>query len=121
MEFYHYDHNNGSNYNLNKMSVKEQVFNNYIEHICREFGITEEQLFTRARKHELILPRQCLYYLCWFRPMQPTLILELLEQKGYKIYYPALRNGVDRVSRIIQEDADYRVIIHRIQEACATY
>ena len=48
MELYHYDHNNGSNYNLDKMSVKEQVFNDYLEHVCKEFGITEDQLFPRS-------------------------------------------------------------------------
>lgn len=97
--------------------MKEDVFNQYVERVCSLFNITKEDFFSKSKKRNLVDARHLVYYLCSQRPIQSTYIQKFLEDNGYYVHRTSISHGIDIVSKKIEEDKDYKVIIQEIERA----
>lgn len=97
--------------------MKKDVFNKYAELITDMFGITKEQLFSKARNRNIVDARHLLYYMCSTRPMQLIYIQQFLQEEGYDTKHPPLIHGIRAVTKRLREDHDYRTIVQKLKES----
>lgn len=97
--------------------MKEEVFNQYVQKITKLFGITKNELFLKSRKRNIVDARQLLYYMCFNRQMQITIIIDFMGKNGYKIDHPSIFNGIHKVDQKIKEDRDYKTVVKDIEES----
>jgi chromosomal replication initiation ATPase DnaA len=97
--------------------MKKEIFNSYVIGIANTFGISQEELFSKSRKRELVDARQLLYYLCASRPMRISLIQECMVENGYETQHSPIIHGIESMKKKLKEDPDYRVVVHRLEEA----
>lgn len=96
--------------------MKKEIFNQYVDSICKLFDITREELFEKNRKIKLVDARQLLYYMCVDRRMQITSIQQMMLDNGYSTNHSTIIMGVRSMRVKIQDDPDYRVVISKIKD-----
>jgi len=96
--------------------MKKEIFNQYVDSICKLFDITREELFEKNRKTKLVDARQLLYYMCVDRRMQITSIQQMMLDNGYETNHSTIIMGVRSMRIKIQDDPDYRVVISKIKD-----
>jgi chromosomal replication initiation ATPase DnaA len=94
--------------------MKKGVFNEYLERVLNTFNITEEEIFTKSKRRDLVDARHLLYYLCYHRPMQIRYIQEYMEDYGYKVGHSSIIHGIEQVSDKVSEDMDYDTICREL-------
>jgi chromosomal replication initiation ATPase DnaA len=99
--------------------MKLNVFNDYVKQCADLFGISEDLLFTKSKRRDIVDSRHLLYYMCAERPMRIVYIQEYMLSKGYVINHSSIIYGVNQVKKKMTEDADYRKAIKSIK-TCST-
>lgn len=94
--------------------MKKGVFKEYLERVLNTFNITEEEIFTKSKRRDLVDARHLLYYLCYHRPMQIRYIQEYMEDYGYKVGHSSIIHGIEQVSDKVSEDMDYDTICREL-------
>lgn len=98
--------------------MKREIFNKYVKSIINRFGITEEELFSKTKKRELVDARQMLYYLCTERSMTIGYIQSYLKDKGYKVSHSTIIHGTNRAKELVDGDTDLATMITNIETQC---
>jgi len=98
--------------NLQQMKVK--IFNQYATKVAKLFDISEEELFTKSKRRDIVDARQLLYYACHKRPMPIVYIQAYLLKRGYKIGHTSILHGINAVDNRIVNDSDYTGILQKI-------
>lgn len=97
--------------------MKQDVFNQYVERISHLFNVSEEELFSKSKKRELVDARHLLYYLCSQRPMRINYIQKYMNDKGYVIQHSSIIHGIKVIEEKLKNDNDYVSIVKDIQRA----
>lgn len=95
--------------------MKQEIFKMYADRIQKLFGITEEQLYSKSKKRDLVDARFLLYYLCYIRPMQINYIQKYMTDSGYKIEHSSIIHGISIIQDRIKTDKDYSLTINKIK------
>jgi chromosomal replication initiation ATPase DnaA len=96
--------------------MKKEIFNKYVDSICKLFDIDKEELFSKKRTGILVDARQLLYYMCIDRRMQITTIQKLMRDNGYDTNHSTIITGIRSMRVKIQDDPDYRVVIYKLKD-----
>ncbi len=94
--------------------MKEKAFNDYVEKVTDLFKISQEDLFAKSKRRDIVDARHLLYYLCFNRPMQIRYIQEYMERSGYKVGHSTIIHGIDQVKDKVNDDVDYKEITQTI-------
>lgn len=94
--------------------MKKEIFNTYVNRVCRIMNIDKEVIFSRSKKRECTEARQILYWVCNERPIQQVSIVKYMNDNGYNAKGSEVNYGVSVVNKNISEDADYSIIINKI-------
>ena len=78
--------------------MKRGIFNKYVRVLCKETGVTEKQLFKKDRSEKVSSARFILYAICYQRPMNILQILDLMEERGYKVARQTIKHGIEKVN-----------------------
>jgi chromosomal replication initiation ATPase DnaA len=97
--------------------MKQDIFNKYVERICKRFSITPEQLFNKTKKANIVDARHLLYYVCLHRPMKVITVQEYMEENGYKINHSSVLYGIKSITDKITHDKDYKKVIDDIEQS----
>jgi len=97
--------------------MKQDIFNKYVDRICKRYNITPEQLFTKTKKTDIVDARHLLYYLCFNRPMKLITIQNYMEENGYSINHSSVVYGISSIRSKSEEDRDYKKIIKDIEQS----
>jgi chromosomal replication initiation ATPase DnaA len=100
--------------------MKLNIFNDYTKQCADLFGISEELLFTKSKRRDVVDSRYLLYYMCSIRPMKVVYIQEYMFSRGYIINHSNIIYGINQVKKKMTEDADYRTVIKSMDTSCAT-
>ena len=98
--------------------MKREIFNKYVKSIANRFGITEEELFSKTKKRELVDARQMLYYLCTDRAMSIGYIQTYLKERGYAVSHSTIIHGTNRAKDLVNGDTDLSTMITNIETQC---
>lgn len=96
--------------------MKTDIFNQYVDSICKLFDITKDELFSKKRTSQLVDARQLLYYMCVDRRMQIITIQSLMRDNGYDTNHSTIITGIRSMRVKIQDDPDYRVVISKLKD-----
>lgn len=94
--------------------MKAKIFNQYATKVAKLFDISEEELFTKSKRRDIVDARQLLYYACHKRPMPIVYIQAYLIKRGYKIGHTSILHGIKAVDNRIANDSDYKDILQKI-------
>lgn len=97
--------------------MKKEIFNKYVEQVCKRFGITPDILFKKTKRPDVADARHLLYYLCNKRRMKYTMIQEYMQENGYKIFHSSIIYGVSSYIKKMAEDRDYIKIAKDIEQS----
>jgi chromosomal replication initiation ATPase DnaA len=95
--------------------MKEKIFNLFVEKITKRFDVTKEELFIKTKEKRIIHARQMLYFLCYNRPINITLIRRYMEKGGYKVHISSIIFGVRAMQDKIEQDNDFQTVAKEIQ------
>ena len=95
--------------------MKIDVFNKYVDLITKRFGITQEQLFSKSKRRDIVDARQMLYYMCLRRNMNVCYIQEYMCKNGYNIGHSTIVYGINQVKFRIDQDNDYEPIVKSLE------
>jgi len=87
--------------------MKRGIFNRYVDYVCKEMGITREQMFTKNRSTKFSTSRFLLYTLCYERPMTIVQIVDLMAENGYNIARQGVEYGIQKLQETEDVDVDY--------------
>jgi chromosomal replication initiation ATPase DnaA len=108
------------NFQLKSYHMKQELFNQYVVSTAENFGVDEDDLFSKTKKREVVDARQMLYYACSKRPMRVTFIQECMAENGYYVGHSVILYGIKSMGKKIDEDQDYHVILEKIQNCITT-
>lgn len=97
--------------------MKEDVFNQYVERVCRLSNITTEEFFSKSRKRNLVDARHLVFFLCSRRNILVVSIAEFMNKNGHDIFRTSVTHGIKSVTNKLEEDNDYKIIIQDIERA----
>jgi len=97
--------------------MKINIFNEYVNRVCGLYGIKEQELFKKTKVREIVDARHLLYYLCFKRPMKIIYIKTFMSERGYDIGHSSISHGIQLVTKLQQDDADYKRFILGLQNA----
>lgn len=95
--------------------MKREIFDQYVDNICKLFNITKDEFFSKNRQTKLVDARQLLYYMCVDRRMQITTIQEFMRDNNYDTNHSTIITGVRSMRVKMQDDPDYRVVISKLK------
>jgi chromosomal replication initiation ATPase DnaA len=99
--------------------MKQNIFNEYATKCADLFSISEELLFTKSKRRDIVDARYLLYYMCSERPMRIVYIQEYMFSKGYLINHSSIIYGINQVKQRLEGDGDYRKVIKQLK-SCVT-
>lgn len=91
--------------------MKEEVFDRYVELVCKRFSITKEELFSKTNKREIVDARQLLFFLCYNRPMSMSYIQKFMLKGGLKIAHTSIIKGIRNIEDKLKYDDDYISVV----------
>ena len=97
--------------------MKRGIFNRYVDYVCKETGVSKEQLFQKNRSAKFSTARFLLYALCYQRPMTVVQIVDLMAENGYEIACAGVRHGVVKIKE--SDDPDANDFINKGLEECS--
>ena len=97
--------------------MKQDIFDKYVERICKRYNITPEQLFTKTKKANIVDARHLLYYVCYNRPMRLINLQEYMGNNGYEIKNSSLLYGISTIKEKMSTDKDYSKVIKEIEQS----
>ncbi len=100
--------------------MKRNIFNKYVTAITNRFSVTEDDLFSKTKKRELVDARQMLYYLCTERNISIGYIQTYLKERGYDVSHSTIIHGTNRAKALVNEDVDLSAMVTNIERQCST-
>jgi chromosomal replication initiation ATPase DnaA len=94
--------------------MKLNIFNSYAKQCAFLFGITEELLFTKYKKRDVVDARQLLYFMCKNREMKIVKIQAYMSSRGYVTDHTTIIYGISQVQKKVRKDPDYKQVINSI-------
>lgn len=82
----------------------------------KKFRLTREELFSKEKTSDVVLPRQVLFYLCKNRPMKLIEIKRLLSKEGFDVEHTTILHGIKVIEKLIVEDKDYSSLIKQLNQ-----
>jgi chromosomal replication initiation ATPase DnaA len=95
--------------------MKHEVFNKYVDKVCKVYRLDRKELFLKTKKQEVVDARFMLYYLCAKRPMQIAYIQKYMLDNGYDINHSSIIRAIKVMETKLSEDADYVSVIQSIE------
>lgn len=92
--------------------MKKEIFYNYATRIAKHFDLSQEEMFSKTKKREIVDARQVLYYVCLKRPMRVASIRRYMEEMGYVVGHSTIIHGANAVEKMIKEDKDFNKIVN---------
>ena len=86
--------------------MKNEIFNSYVDFICRELNVRRKQLFRKNRTARISTARFLLYALCYHRPMTIGQIVDLMADNGHKIARQGVEYGIQKLNSSVDVDVD---------------
>jgi len=86
--------------------MKRGIFNQYVDFVCKECGITREELFTKSRKTKLAMSRYLLYSICYQRPMTIVQIVDLMHENNYEMSRTNVEYGISKIKEMNDGDVN---------------
>lgn len=96
--------------------MKLDIFNSYVQKVCKLYQVDEKDLFTKTKVREVVDARHLLYYLCRNRPMKLKYIQTYMSERGYDVGHSSINHGVNMVTKFKREDEDYKKLLVGLQE-----
>ena len=94
--------------------MKKEIFNTYVNRVCRIMNIDRDTLFSRTKKRESTEARQILYWVCTERPIKQVDIVKYMNENGYGAKGSEVNYGVSSINKKMEQDADYSIIVNKI-------
>ena len=95
--------------------MKRKVFDAYATAIAKEFHLELDQMFSPARRRDIVDARQMLYYLC----IRLSYIQTFMEQNDCPVQHSTILHGYKKAKELIDNDKDYQQIVEGIKETNA--
>lgn len=86
--------------------MKRGIFNRYVDYVCKETGVSKDQLFQKNRSAKFSTARFLLYALCYQRPMTVVQIVDLMAENGYEIARAGVQYGIEKIQEANDVDAN---------------
>lgn len=96
--------------------MKAEIFNTYATAIAEEFNITEEDLFTKSKRRQIVDARYLLYFACFNRPMRVVYIQEYMKERGYKVAHSNVLHGIGEIEKRLEYDRDYNKLLVKLKK-----
>tara|TARA_R110002072_G_scaffold181471_2_gene337759 strand:+ start:163 stop:471 length:309 start_codon:yes stop_codon:yes gene_type:complete len=96
--------------------MKQEIFESYIKKVCKRFSIKESsELFAKNKRRDVVDARHLLYYMCYQRPMRIRYIQQYMLDKGYDISHSSIIHGIKQVTKLVENDSDYKTLIEELE------
>lgn len=97
--------------------MKKPILNRYADLISELFGFpSNEAIFNKTKKREIVDARQLLYYLCSQRKMSDSQIALYLSLEGFDTPRQSVRHGINVFKERLNSDPDYKKIIKKFKD-----
>jgi chromosomal replication initiation ATPase DnaA len=97
--------------------MKQDIFNEYVDKVVRNFRIKKEDLFAKSKIQEYVDARHLLYYLCFKRPMRVATIHNYMKDNGYDTNWSTIYRGINSFADKMRSDNDYKQLVKDIQNS----
>ena len=99
--------------------MKKNIFDQYVNEVCKTYGLTSEELFAKTKQNDITEARQMLYYLCHNRRIKNVEIARYVNEYGLDVSAPNVRYSINKMLDVVREDEDYGYVINKIN-SCVT-
>ena len=96
--------------------MKEEIFEYYCRSVCHRFNLSYKDLFGKSKIRNVVDARYLLFYLCHQRPMRIRDIQQFMSERGYSTEHTTIMYGLKRVTSLVKNDTDYKVLIKELKE-----
>jgi len=95
--------------------MKKKIFESYLKEVCRQSGLSEEELLTKNKQTKYTRPRQMLIYLCLRHSnMSVKEVVEHLADHGFSIPHSTINYSRSKFEHLLTEDSTLYVITKQI-------
>ena len=94
--------------------MKRDIFNLIVEVITARFDITNEELFSKSKRRDLVDARHMLYLICKERHMSVRYIQEYMNASGYETAHSPIIYGIKSAETKSNEDPDYKYVLDKV-------
>lgn len=98
------------------MSVKQRIFDNYVESIAQVLGIDAGELFERTKVNEITEARQILVHLCNSRNIPFVLIQKYIKRNGLSLSKGTVSYMNTEIKRKLRNDKTVRKLVTEIRQ-----
>ena len=98
--------------------MKYKLFNKLATEVAEKFGVSEEDIFIKSKERAVVDARYLLYSLCKVNKMKLTYIQSYMNDRGYSIPHSTIHHGIKDITKKVEEDRDYQIVIDRINSQC---
>jgi chromosomal replication initiation ATPase DnaA len=95
--------------------MKHILFYKFVSCITDVLKISEDSLFSKSKRRDIVDARHLLYYLCSRRMIRVVYIQKYMKENGYSVPHSSVIHGIKVVSDKIKSDPDYKEIINQIE------
>lgn len=95
--------------------MKHILFYKFVVALTETLKISEDSLFSKSKKREIVDARHLLYYLCFRRMIRVVYIQKYMSENGYPIAHSSVIHGIKVASDKAKADDDYKEIINQIE------
>jgi len=96
--------------------MKQDIFEQYSETICKKYDITIDELYSDSREIRITDARYMLYYLCYNRPMTLKHIQNYLSRAGKSVVHSTIIYGINKIKEQMVHDDDLRKVVLDLME-----
>ena len=94
--------------------MKQNIFDAYVEQVAKLFNISQEEIFEKSKRRDVVDARHLIYYLCYNRPMKLKYIQKYMGQRGYIIGHSSIIHGIQMVKEQMLNDQDYKKVLDNL-------
>ena len=100
---------------------KREIFNRYAKEVATRYEIDEDVLFTKCKIPHIAEARHMFIYLCSKRHMRPTMIKQLLAERGYDTASRPITYSINVMNKKVRYDIDSREMYNEIKTCVEDY
>ena len=94
--------------------MKQNIFDAYVKQVTDLFDISENEIFEKSKRRDVVDARHLIYYLCFHRPMKLKSIQKYMGQRGYEIGHSSIIHGIQMVREQVLNDQDYKKVLDNL-------
>ena len=94
--------------------MKQNIFDAYVKQVTDLFDISENEIFEKSKRRDVVDARHLIYYLCYHRPMKLKYIQKYMGQRGYEIGHSSIIHGIQMVKEQSETDHDYKRVLDNL-------